>query len=57
MELICETNKETWDRIRNTPGFSDLRYSSPHLLREIDYKASKSNFISCGDVVRAIPVQ
>jgi len=52
MELICESNKENLQHVLNTTGFTDMASSSPHLLREIDFRASKNDFIKCGDVLR-----
>jgi hypothetical protein len=54
MELMCESNKENFEEIRKTVAFADLRTSSPHLLREIDFRASKSNLIACGELLRSI---
>jgi hypothetical protein len=55
LELMCESNKENWEFIRNTAGFTDLRRSAPHLLREIDYRASKNNLTRPGEVIRSGP--
>jgi hypothetical protein len=41
--------------IRNSDAFADIRFSSPHLVREIDYMASKRNLTKPGEIVRGVP--
>lgn len=52
MEVMFDSNHENWEKIRSSEGFADLRVSSPHLLREIDFQASKRNLIHCGELLR-----
>jgi len=56
LELICESTRENLEAILNSSGFIDLRFSSPHLLRELDYKASKSNMTKPGEVMHFKPL-
>jgi len=51
-ELICETNKDFWLHVVKSRGFSDMAHSSPHLLRELDYRATKNEFAKAGEVFR-----
>jgi len=52
IEMICESNKDNWVHVFNSRGFSEMALSSPHLLREIDYRASKNNLVKVGEVFR-----
>eukprot|EP01118_Nematostelium_gracile_P013110 TRINITY_DN4908_c0_g1_i1.p1 TRINITY_DN4908_c0_g1~~TRINITY_DN4908_c0_g1_i1.p1 ORF type:complete len:793 (-),score=171.07 TRINITY_DN4908_c0_g1_i1:23-2269(-) len=49
LELITQ-NRDNWLHVLNSAGFRDICVSSPHLLREIDFKASKLDFITVGEI-------
>jgi len=51
-ELMCESTKDNWQQVFHSKGFSDMALSSPHLLREIDYRTTKNNLTSIGEVFR-----
>jgi hypothetical protein len=52
LDLMCSSGEKNWRIISNTTGFSELRHSSPHLIREIDYMATKNGLASANAVVR-----
>jgi len=52
LELMCESSKDNLDSVRLTEGFVGLKESAPHLIREIDYRASKSGLARPGEIVR-----
>lgn len=52
IELICQS-VENWNAVRNSNGYQDICISSPHLMRELDYRLSKNNIIQPGDLFRS----
>jgi len=52
---IIGSSKESWEIVRSSQIFWDLKLSSPHLIREIDYKLSKNNIVKPGEVIRSNP--
>jgi len=52
LDAMCSSGEKNWRIISNATGFSELRSTSPHLIREIDYMATKNGLAAANAVVR-----
>lgn len=54
LETMCSYGERNWRLISKAKSFANLRVNAPHLIREIDYMASKNGLVSANAVVRGL---
>jgi len=52
LETMCASGEKNWNLISGAKGFAELGINAPHLIREIDYQATKYGLAIANSVIR-----
>ncbi len=52
-EFICNSGVDSWKLIADTKAFQGLWSSAPHLVKEIDLRASQNKLVKPGELLES----